>query len=507
MTSDRRTFLGASLGIATAVASRANGLTTPARAESTDRPSLSCDLGIRAAAADDFGRLIHRQPRAVARPASSADIASLMRWAGSQGLKIAARGQGHSIYGRSLSEDGIVIDMSKLDAIRDLQPDRMSVEAGTTWKSVLDAALSHGMTPPVLTNYLGLSVGGTLAVGGIGGSSSRSGMQTDNVLELDVVTGDGNEITCSATSHPDVFDGVRAGLGQCGIITRATLRLVRAPERVRRFQLFYPDLAALIADQRRVLDQPRFDQLQGAILPDGAGGWRYQLDGAVFYNSDRTPEDKAVLSGLSDLRSAAVIADLTWRDDALAFAKFEALLRSKGQWSNPKPWLLTFLRGSNAEQIVREIMDGLTGADVGPFGRITCYPMRTRACRTPLFRLPEETIVFPSTSSVFRRQTTPQRRSEWSRRTARFTCASATPAGSSIRSVRFRCRTATGAVISDRAGHDFWKSSGAVIRPTRSPQVTAYSEFFRRMISSESRRPFALKPPSGSGSCARSDRS
>ena len=50
MTSDRRTFLGASLGIATAVASRANGLTTPARAESTDRPSLSCDLGIRAAA-------------------------------------------------------------------------------------------------------------------------------------------------------------------------------------------------------------------------------------------------------------------------------------------------------------------------------------------------------------------------------------------------------------------------------------------------------------------------
>jgi cytokinin dehydrogenase len=283
--------------------------------------------------------------------------------------------------------------MSKLDAIRDLQPDRISVEAGATWKSVLDAALSHGMTPPVLTNYLGLSVGGTLAVGGIGGSSSRSGMQTDNVLELDVVTGDGNKITCSATSHPDVFDGVRAGLGQCGIITRATLRLVRAPERVRRFQLFYPDLATLIADQRLVLNQPRFDQLQGAILPDGAGGWRYQLDGAVFYNSDRTPEDKAVLSGLSDLRSAAVIADLTWRDDAVAFAKFETLLRSKGQWSNPKPWLLTFLRGSNAERVAGDILAGLKGDAVGPFGRITLYPLLTKAFHTPLVRLPAEDIV------------------------------------------------------------------------------------------------------------------
>ena len=395
MTSDRRTFLGASLGIATAVASRANGLTTSARAESTDRPSLSCDPGIRAEAADDFGRLVHRQPRAVARPASSADIVSLIRWAGKQGLKVAARGQGHSIYGRASSEDGIVIDMSRIDTIHHVQPGHVVVDAGATWKDVLDATLKQRLTPPVLTNYLGLSVGGTLSVGGIGGSSSRYGMQTDNVLELDVVTGDGKTLTCSATSNPDVFEGVRAGLGQCGVITRATLSLVRAPERVRRFQLFYPSLSALTADQRRSLTEQRFDQLQGAILPDPSGGWRYQLEGAVFYNQDRISENEALLTGLSDIRNAAVIADLTYRDDALAFAKFESLLRSKDQWSTPKPWLLTFLRGSHAEQIAAEILAGLTNADVGPFGRITYYPMVTNPCRTPLFRVPDEDVVFP----------------------------------------------------------------------------------------------------------------
>jgi cytokinin dehydrogenase len=395
MTSDRRTFLGASLGIATAVASRANGLTASARAESTDRPSLSCDPRIRAEAADDFGRLVHRQPRAVARPASSADIVTLIRWAGKQGLKVAARGQAHSIYGRSLSEDGIVIDMRRISTIHHVQPGHVVVDAGATWKNVLDATLKQGLTPPVLTNYLGLSVGGTLAVGGIGGSSSRYGMQTDNVLELDVVTGDGKTLTCSATSNPDVFDGVRAGLGQCGVITRATLSLVRAPERVRRFQLFYPSLSALTADQRRSLTEQRFDQLQGAILPDPSGGWRYQLEGAVFYNQDRIPGNEALLTGLSDIRNAAVIADLTYRDDALAFAKFEGLLRSKDQWSTPKPWLLAFLRGSHAEQIAAEILAGLTHADVGPFGRITYYPMVTNACRTPLFRVPDEDVVFP----------------------------------------------------------------------------------------------------------------
>lgn len=392
MTSDRRTFLGTGLGIAAAVTSHTYGLTAAAQADAAEMPSRD---SARTEASGDFGRLIHREPRAVAQPVSSAEVASLLRLARSEGLKVAARGQGHSIYGRSLSEDGIVIDMGRLGSIRELRPDRIVVEAGATWKSVLDATLAQGLTPPVLTNYLGLSVGGTLAVGGIGGASSRHGMQTDNVLEFDVVTGDGQELTCSATSNPNAFDAVRAGLGQCGIITRATLRLQRAPERVRRFQLFYPGLTELMADQRRVLAEERFDQLQGAILPDGAGGWRYQLDAAVYYNEDRAPDDAALLKILSDTRSAAVIIDLTYGEDAAAFAKFEALLRSKGQWATPKPWLLTFLHARNAEQIARDVLAGLTDADVGPFGRITCYPMLTRACRTPLFRLPDESVVFP----------------------------------------------------------------------------------------------------------------
>ena len=193
MTSDRRTFLGAGLGIAAAATSRNWGLT----ANAAEMPSRE---NIRAEASTDFGHLIHREPRAVAQPVSPEEVASQLRLARSERLKVAARGQGHSIYGRSLSEDGIVVNMGRLSSIRDLQADRVVVGAGATWKSVLDATLPQGLTPPVLTNYLGLSVGGTIAVGGIGGSSSRYGMQTDNVLELDVVTGDGRELTCSAES-------------------------------------------------------------------------------------------------------------------------------------------------------------------------------------------------------------------------------------------------------------------------------------------------------------------
>jgi cytokinin dehydrogenase len=399
MTANRRRLLGAGFVMTAAWASRTNGLTISARDEPCDRPSLDgefhCEPDARSATADDFGRIIHRQPRAVLRPASGADIAALMRLARERGLKVAARGQGHSTYGRALTEGGIVIDMSAIGSIRHVHPDRIVVDAGATWRSVLDATLAQGLTPPVLTNYLGLSVGGTVAVGGIGGTSSRHGMQTDHVLELNVVTGEGKELTCSPSLHPDLFDAARAGLAQCCIITRATLRLVRAPQRVRRFQLSYGDLASLTADQRRVLAEDRFDQLQGAVVPDGTGGWRYVLEGALHHDSETARDEKRVLAGLADDRNAAVIADLTYREDALAFAKLETLLRSKGQWFNPKPWLLTFLRGTDAERVASGILNELSGEDIGHFGRITYYPMRTGAFGTPLVRLPDETVAFP----------------------------------------------------------------------------------------------------------------
>jgi FAD/FMN-containing dehydrogenase len=397
MTPDRRTLLRAGFGATAALASPIGPWTTPAGGAARGLPpvegEVSCDADACAAAGEDFGRIVHAQPQMVVRPKSSDDVAKVMQWAAARKVKVAARGHGHSVYGRSLAEGGIVIDMTSLDTIGEAGPDSISAGAGATWADVLEAASARGLTPPVLTNYLGLTIGGTIAIGGIGGSSSRHGLQADNVIELQVVTGDGRDLTCSPDRNPDLFDAVRAGLGQCGIVTRTTLSLVRAPERVRRIQLYYPDLASMTADQRRLLDDGRFDQLQGAVVPDGKGGWRYLLDGAVFYGHD-APDQNAVLKGLSHIASATVTTDFGYRDDAHGFARLEAMLRSNGHWFNPQPWLFTFLRASTAEQVAGEIVAELTGEDVGPFGRVTFYPLRTDAFRAPLVRMPEGPVAF-----------------------------------------------------------------------------------------------------------------
>ena len=465
---NRRTLLRAGVGLTAALASGRNKATTPAIDCSCDVPlveaALYCEKDACIAAAYDFGNIISVMPRAVLTPSSNADIAATVRSALSQKRQVAARGQGHSTYGRCMVADGVIVDMKRLNTIDEIHAGRVVVGAGATWKSVLEATLGQGLTPPVLTNYLNLSVGGTLAVGGIGGTSSRFGMQTDQVLELDVVTGDGRELKCSRESNPDLFDAVRGGLGQCGIVTRATLALIPAPDRVRRYQLFYTDLASLVADQRRVLAEDRFDQLQGAIIPDGKGAWQYQLEGAVHYRSNSVPDDRAVLANLSDKRGAAVVIDLTYRDDAVAFEKLEAMLKSKGLWSGPQPWLFTFLAGSDAESVAAELMQGLSVDDLGAFGRITFYPMRTDAFHTPLARLPQDSVAFAF--NVVRIGPARRKLSRWFRKIVPSTSKFVGPMVCCIPSVRFQCRQKIGNCILQHVGRRLPKPGGGMIPTT-----------------------------------------
>src|SRR5437764_7698079 len=132
----------------------------PGRSVPSFDGALVFDEASRAAAADDFGHIVNRAPAAVLRPASAADVAAAIRWAGRRGWRVAARGQGHSVWGRAQADGGLVIDMSALRRVHTVRSDRVTVTAGTRWSDVLGATLPSGLTPPVLTDYLRLSVAG-----------------------------------------------------------------------------------------------------------------------------------------------------------------------------------------------------------------------------------------------------------------------------------------------------------------------------------------------------------
>ena len=79
---------------------------------------LYFDDAVLQSAADDFGHVVHKKPVAVLRPGDAQDIAKLVQFANREGVKVAMRGQGHSFFGQTQVEGGVVIDSSSLNAVR-----------------------------------------------------------------------------------------------------------------------------------------------------------------------------------------------------------------------------------------------------------------------------------------------------------------------------------------------------------------------------------------------------
>jgi FAD/FMN-containing dehydrogenase len=368
------------------------------RPDSTPLPALdgvvSADDPTLAWAAEDFGRSAHHRPLCVVRPGSSDDIGTVLRFAHTHGIPVVPRAEGHSTGGQAQSPGGIVLDMRGLDVVHNVTEDRIVVDAGARWSTVLEATLRHGLTPPVLTDYLEMSVGGTLSVGGIGGASHHFGTQTDNVLELDAYTPDGTRVTCSPATNTHLFDALRAGGGRHGVIARATLRLVPAHTHARCYHLRYYSLDTFLADQRNLMAEGRFHHLEGMAKPDASGSWVYYIDATVYFTSPELPDDDQLLDGLADQRDAVEIDNVTYPRFLNRMADDVALLRELGPWQHPHPWSNLFLPDHAAEPILSDTFTRLTPEDLGDTGVVLIYPVPRERFRTPGFHLPDTPIAF-----------------------------------------------------------------------------------------------------------------
>lgn len=147
-------------------------------------------------AAKDYGNLHHSFPLAVLYPKSVSDIANTIKYIWQMGpsskLTVAARGHGHSINGQSQAEQGIVINMKSLRQkmqVNTGESPYIDVSAGELWINILHESLKYGLAPRSWTDYLHLTVGGTLSNAGISGQAFRYGPQISNVHQLEVITG------------------------------------------------------------------------------------------------------------------------------------------------------------------------------------------------------------------------------------------------------------------------------------------------------------------------------
>ncbi len=355
----------------------------------------------RAAFSFDFGRIVTATPHAVLRPGSVADIAAMIGFARRHRLSLAVNGQGstagppesHSNYGQALVDGGIAVDAKGLSTIHAVGDTVADVDAGVTWAELVAAAAAIGRTPPVLPDFLHLSIGGTLSVGGLGGTMQRHGAVVDTVREIDVVTGHGNVVTCSPHRRAGLFQAVLAGVGQVGVIVRARVALAPVAQRALVLNLYYDDLVTYLADHRAVMADGRFTYQEGQLVPRGDGSWGYMIEAGVYYSPPEVPDQAALLAGLSDDRAALVATDLTYLEWVHRVDPLVVALREAGLWEQPKPWVTAFVPAERAHDFLTQVGALLAPSDLGA-GLALVYPFRTDTLRRPLFAVPSSAEVF-----------------------------------------------------------------------------------------------------------------
>lgn len=349
---------------------------------------LVVDNPARAAFATDLGAIVRVQPLAVLRPGSARDIAAMVRFCRLHRIAVSARGTGHTTYGQSLS-GGLLVENRRLHRIHDVGKDAAVVDTGVLWKELAAAAFAQTprRTPPVLTAYTGLSIGGTLSVGGIGGlvGGIHTGLQVDHVRELEVVTGTGEILRTSRSARPDLFAAALGGLGQAGIVTKAVVDLVPARDRARTATLRYDDSTVFARDLATVVERPAVDHVYAEFLPPG-GTSTYAMYVSAFY--DTTPPEAADLTG--GLSATPEVTDTGYLDYTLTIDRLIDDIREDLGWDDlVKPWYDIWLPGEALGPYLSELVPSLDPeVDIGKFGAGLIYPQRLAHVRNSRPRLP-----------------------------------------------------------------------------------------------------------------------
>lgn len=378
-----------------------------------------------ASAAIDFGRIYHHKPAAILRPVCAEEIARFLRaiYASralatgyrQEYLSVSAKGAGHSIHGQAQAPDGLVIEMSSLRGVHIHVADAgggsysyADVAAGELWVDLLAETMKLGLAPRSWTDYLYLSVGGTLSNAGISGQTFRHGPQISNVLQLDIITGTGELITCSPAENADLFYASMGGLGQFGVITRARIILEPAPQKVKWVRALYSDFEQFTRDQELLVSMDdgaaTVDYLEGFVVVNNEAmhSWSISfpaatpLDDSVFNDAgteilfcieiakyftqseDETADvDKVtgrIISRLTFIPGLIYSVEVPYADFLNRVRVEELNLRSRGLWDVPHPWFNMFVPRRQIQRFTTSLLKIMSPDTVK--GPILVYPVK-----------------------------------------------------------------------------------------------------------------------------------
>ena len=194
------------------------------------------------------GRLTSR-PACVVRPASTDEVATVLRYANERRVPVVPYGGGSGVGGGVLPDaSSIVVDLRRLNQLLDLNETALQVrvQAGMFGHHFEDALQARGYTMAHWPQSVALStIGGWIATRAAGQYSTRYGSIEDLLLGLEAVMADGRVVRIKATPRrsagPDPRHLFLGAEGTAGIVTEATLKVFPLPDSRRMLSFAFPD--------------------------------------------------------------------------------------------------------------------------------------------------------------------------------------------------------------------------------------------------------------------------
>jgi len=250
-----------------------------------------------------------RHPALIARCTRVEDVIAAIRFAREHDLVIAVRGGGHSVAGFSTCDDGMVIDLSGMRAVKVDPAKRIArVEGGALLEQLDRAAQEYGLACPVgvvgHTGVAGLTLGG-----GMGRLQRKHGFTIDNLISVDLVTAEGDLRHVSDETDPELFWGLRGAGANFGIATAFEFRLHPIGPNVTTAVVVFPierarDAGALYRDLSRSAPNHMHLGLNFATAPGGRAATGVQRGNATvavgaahFGDAKDAERDLAALRG------------------------------------------------------------------------------------------------------------------------------------------------------------------------------------------------------------------
>ena len=199
------------------------------------------DIDGRRAYETDALTAYRRMPLAVVLPRSTEEVASVLRFCSRQGVKVIPRGAGTSLAGGALpAEDAVVVCITKLNRVLEIDYESRfaRVETGITNLAISAAVAERGFFyAPDPSSQLACTLAGNIGMNSGGAHCLKYGVTTNNILGVKMVLMDGEIIELGGghldASGYDLMALIVGSEGQFGIVTEATVRILRSAEGAR----------------------------------------------------------------------------------------------------------------------------------------------------------------------------------------------------------------------------------------------------------------------------------